>query len=221
MVRRLVSGVVCVVLLAFGMTTLTALTSSATAATVHVGVQHYVTQGPCVPAVLSLRNRVVNTPEAFTVTVTATRPVCDPVDVKAVVYAMPGNKVAWPQTLVTATPFTIDKAGVYTVEFTKGCDPAQFDLIVGDTPDTISPAGQWHGPMLFPVDSNTALQWWGKQCPVPTTTGTSSTTTTSTTVTTTTTTVTTSTTTVPVTTTIPVEIAPPASIVRTQPRLAG
>ena len=188
---------------------------------VNVSTVHYVVQGPCSSTNLVLSNRVVNTPEAFTVTITANAPLCNPVFAKAVVYSMPGDGVAWPQQLAAVKPFTIDKAGVYTVTFTKGCDPAQFDIVTGVTPGTITPGGAAHGPLLFP-DTDTALQWWGKQCPTPTTTGTSSTTTTSTTtVTTTTTPVTTSTTTVPVTTTTPVEIAPPASIVRTQPRLAG
>jgi len=196
---------------------------------VSVSTVPYVVQGPCSSSNLVLSNRVVNTPEAFTVTITANAPLCNPVFAKAVVYLMPGDGVAWPQKLAAIEPFTIDKAGVYTVTFVKGCDPAQFDIVTGAAPGTITPGGAAHGPLLFP-DTNTALQWWGRECPEPTTTTGSTTSTSTTGVTTSTTSTTSSTTTTPTSTSSTTTTAPvpttvpqalPAPITPGTPKVAG
>ena len=56
-------------------------------------------------------------------------------------------------------------------------------MLTGDTPQVISPTGAWHGPLLFPGDVGTSLQWqpdaeWRQenQC-VPASTSTTTTTT--------------------------------------------
>jgi len=133
---------------------------------------------PCQPGLLALSNVVGSDAATFTLVVTAAAPLCDPVQATAVVYAMPGNGVAWPQTLVETKPFTISQAGVTTITFAKGCDPVQFDVVTGATPQTISPTGTWHGPLLFPLDTGTAQQFWGTNAEGCNTTTTTSTTTT-------------------------------------------
>lgn len=154
---------------------------------------------PCLPGLLALSNVVGSDAATFTLVVTASAPLCDPVEVKAVVYAMPGNGVAWPQNLVEVKPFTISQAGVTTITFAKGCDPVQFDVLTGVTPQTISPTGTWHGPLLFPLDTGTAQQFFGTNAEGcnPTTTTSTSTTTLPTNGPTTTSTTTSTTTTVP------------------------
>lgn len=131
---------------------------------------------PCVPPPLGLTYTTENTPESFTLRIVAASPPCSPFEAKAVVYAMPTNGEQWPQTLSEAVPFTISEAGVTEVVFAKGCEPVQFDVLTGATPAVISPLGEWHGPLLFPFDTATSLQWFGSPDCVPTT----STTTTST-----------------------------------------
>jgi LPXTG-motif cell wall-anchored protein len=135
--------------------------------------------GPCVPPPLGLTYTTDNTAEVFTLRITAASPPCSPIEAKAVVYAMPGNGEQWPQTLSEVVPFTISEAGVTEVVFAKGCNPVQFDVLTGETPEQISPLGAWHGPLLFPFDTATSLQWFGDPACNPTTT-TASTTTTST-----------------------------------------
>lgn len=115
----------------------------------------------CQPALTALSNTVHNNPESFVLTVTASAPLCDPIDATAVIYAMPGNGVAWPQELVETADFTISEAGVTEITFTKTCDPVQFDVVTGPTPEVISPLGDKHGPLLFPLDTGTSLQFWG------------------------------------------------------------
>lgn len=159
------------------------------------------TQGPCLPRWLALSYTVADTATSFTLNVTASAPLCDPVwDASAVIYAMPGDSIAWPQELRERVAFTISKAGTTAITFTKTCLPVQFDVVTGATPQTIAPWGEWHGPLLFPLDINTALQHWGYPCEVTTTTA-STTTTTEPTTTTQSTTSTTSTTTTASTTT--------------------
>ena len=139
-------------------------------------------QGDCVPAGLGLTYIVFSDPSVFRLTVTAASPQCSPIDASAVIYGMPGNGEAWPQQLLEREPVTISAAGVYEITFSKDCGPVQFDVVTGVTPQTITPGGVFHGPMLFPFDIETAEQWWGggEGC-TPTTTSTTSTTTTSTT----------------------------------------
>lgn len=137
--------------------------------------------GLCLPPALALRQSTRNTATTFTLTIRVSAPLCSRVNAVAAIYRMPGNGVAWPQTLVRSVPFTLREPGVTEVIFTKGCDPVQFDVITGATPSTISPLGPFHGPLLFPFDLSTSLQWWG--CVPPSTTTTSTTTSSSTTTT--------------------------------------
>ena len=133
-------------------------------------------QGICLPSAFVLTRQIRNTSEYFELIVRASAPPCDPINASAVIYSMPGNGVAWPQRLVEKADFTISKAGTTTIHFTKTCDPVQFDVITGAAPDEISPEGEHHGPLLFPLDTETALQHWG--CVDNSTTTTASTTTT-------------------------------------------
>ncbi len=157
----------------------------------------------CSPGTMGLTRTIQNNASVFKVTITESSTPCTPINAIAVVYAMPGNGVAWPQNLLEANPFTISQAGVTEIIFEKDCDPVQFDIVTGATPQTIAPFGQWHGPLLFPLDLETSLQFWGNtDCnETTTTTGVTTTTregeTTTTTTTTTTTAATTTTTTSP------------------------
>lgn len=136
--------------------------------------------GFCLPAALAMRQSTSNDATTFRLRITITAPLCSRINAVAAIYSMPGNGVAWPQTLQQTKSFTLREPGVTEVIFTKGCDPVQFDVITGSTPQTIAPWGQWHGPLLFPFDPSTSYQYWG--CgPPPTTTTTSSTSSTTTT----------------------------------------
>jgi LPXTG-motif cell wall-anchored protein len=125
-------------------------------------------QGPCVvrnpPLVDPLSNFVFSDPEIFRLRIIVKEPLCEPIDVTAVIYAMPGNGEAWPQRFVEKLDFTLQEAGETVVTFTKTCDPVQFDVITGETPEVIAPLGEWHGPLLFGLDTSTSFQHWG--CPV-------------------------------------------------------
>ena len=141
-------------------------------------------QGQCLPALLALTNVVGQTETTFSLRVIVSAPLCEPITATAVIYAMPGNGVAWPQELVETKDVVISEAGEILVTFTKTCDPVQFDVVVGATPQTIDPFTApftFHGPLLFPVDTGTALQYFG--CTSPTTTTSDTTTTTSSTTT--------------------------------------
>ena len=137
--------------------------------------------GLCLPPALALRQSTRNDATTFRLIIRVVAPLCSRVNAVAAIYRMPGNGVAWPQTLVSTLPFTLREPGTTEVIFTKGCDPVQFDVITGATPPTISPLGPFHGPLLFPFDLSTSLQWWG--CGPTPTTSTTSTTTSSTTTT--------------------------------------
>lgn len=134
------------------------------------------TSGPCVPPPLGLTYTSSNTDEAFTLRVVAASAPCTPIEAKAVVYAMPSKGKIWPQTLSEVVPFTISVAGVTEIVFSKDCSPVQFDVLTGQTPQEISPLGAWHGPLLFPFDTSTSLQYFGNNsgC-TPTTTSTTTT----------------------------------------------
>ena len=121
--------------------------------------------GPCLDPFFALSNTVSDTPETFVLRITVAAPLCSPLEVAAAIYEMPGNGEAWPQTLAERLDFTLDEPGVMVVTFTKGCGAAQFDVLTGDTPETISPTGPWHGPLLFPFDTGTTLQYEGPDCP--------------------------------------------------------
>lgn len=123
---------------------------------------------PCRDAKSALSPHATSTSTTFVLTIDVNAPLCTPVSAKAVVYAMPGNGVAWPQQLVKVVPFTISQAGTVTVTFEKGCGAAQFDVLTGATPQTIN-NGLEHGPLLF-QDVNTAQQYWGAPCSDVTTT---------------------------------------------------
>lgn len=136
--------------------------------------------GICLPPALALRQSTRSDASTFRLIIRVTAPLCARVNAVAAIYRMPGNGVAWPQTLLETAPFTLREPGVTEVIFTKTCTPVQFDVITGATPPVISPLGPFHGPLLFPFDTSTSLQWFG--CP---TTSTSTTSTTSSTTTTT------------------------------------
>lgn len=123
----------------------------------------------CLSHLLALRYQVLDAERTFTLRVISSAPLCQPVTAVAVVYRMPGNGAAWPQELVERREVVLSAAGVTEIEFTRTCMPAQFDVVTGATPQTISPWGAWHGPLLFPLDVRTAEQDWGRQCETPTT----------------------------------------------------
>jgi len=106
-----------------------------------------------------------STPQAFQIRITLARRLCAPVGATAAVYTMPSYSTAWPQTLFERQVVTLLEPGTYVVSFTKGCAPQQFDLIAGTaasvTPPVVAPTGPWHGPLLFPFDLATSLQWRG------------------------------------------------------------
>ena len=132
-------------------------------------------QGECLPRFASLTNRVSSSATNFVLTVIASAPLCEPVEATAVIYSMPGNGVAWPQQLAEALKFTISQAGTTVITFSKDCLPVQFDVVTGATPQTISPTGEWTGPLLFPLNTATSEQYWGSPCPPATTASTTST----------------------------------------------
>ncbi len=137
--------------------------------------------GICLPPALALRQSTRSDETTFRLVIRVTAPLCSRVDAVAAIYQMPGNGVAWPQNLLETAPFSLKAPGTTEVIFTKTCTPVQFDVITGATPPTISPTGAWHGPLLFPLDTSTSLQWWG--CGPTTSTSTTSTTSSSTTTT--------------------------------------
>lgn len=137
--------------------------------------------GICLPPALALRQATRSDATTFRLIINVTAPLCSRVNAVAAIYKMPGNGVAWPQTLLETAPFTLREPGVTEVIFTKTCTPVQFDVITGATPQTISPTGPWHGPLLFPFDTSTSLQWFG--CGPTTSTSTTSTTSSTTTTT--------------------------------------
>ena len=176
---------------------------------------------PCVPTSSAIPSGTMtrtyaSSPIEFVLTVDVANPLCSPINAAAVIYSMPGNGVAWPQSLAAFSPFTVQDAGTTEIRFAKGCSPAQFDVITGNPTQTVSsPLGA--PSLLFPFDIATAEQFWGNgtncgttttstiPCPEPTTTTEVTTTVpeTTTTVETTTTTVPETTTTTEVTTTVP------------------
>lgn len=125
----------------------------------------------CLPGQLMLTRELRNTPEYYELIVHMNGRPCEPIHATAAIYGMPGNGVAWPQTLKETKDFTISKVGTTVIRFTKTCDPVQFDVVTGATPPVISPLGPWHGPLLFPFDMETSVQHWG--CEGSTTTSTS------------------------------------------------
>ncbi len=134
------------------------------------------TDQPCTPGSLGLTRAVHNDADSFTLTVRSSAAPCSPIEAKAVVYAMPAGGGQWPQTLVEVVPFTISEAGITEIVFEKGCDPVQFDVLTGETPQQIAPTGPWHGPLLFPLDIDTSYQHFGNpECNTTTTTTTSTT----------------------------------------------
>jgi LPXTG-motif cell wall-anchored protein len=137
--------------------------------------------GICLPPALAMRQSTRSDATTFRLIIRVTAPLCARVNAVAAIYKMPGNGVAWPQTLLETAPFSLREPGTTEVIFTKTCTPAQFDVITGATPPVISPTGPWHGPLLFPFDTSTSLQWFG--CGPTTSTSTTSTSTSTTTTT--------------------------------------
>lgn len=139
--------------------------------------------GNCLPAAFVMSNKVINTDESFTLVVTVKSKLCQQIKASAVIYRMPDGGRAWPQTLSEKVEFTLLQPSVTTIRFKKGCEPVQFDVVTGQTPGRIDiGSSSYHGPLLFPLDLGTSLQWFGDPSCRPTTTtaSTSSTTPTST-----------------------------------------
>lgn len=134
----------------------------------------------CLPPALAMRQSTRSDATTFRLIIRVSAPLCSRLDAVAAIYRMPGNGVAWPQTLLETAPFSLKQPGTTEVIFTKTCTPAQFDVITGATPPTVSPTGPWHGPLLFPFDLSTSLQWWG--CGPSSTTSSTTTSSTSTTI---------------------------------------
>ena len=149
--------------------------------------------GPCVQPSAAISSGTMtrtyaSSPIEFVLTVDVASPLCSPISAAAVIYSMPGNGVAWPQSLAAFKPFTVQAAGTTEIRFSKGCSPAQFDVVTGNPTQTVSsPLGA--PSLLFPFDIATAEQFWGNgttcgttttttiPCPEPTTTTTEVTTT--------------------------------------------
>jgi len=125
------------------------------------------TSGVCIDQslfLLAASYSTVNTSDSFTLNVRLDQNLCNPFIAKAAIYSMPGNGVAWPQELVSVQEFSIQARGIYSITFPKTCLAQQFDVLTGSTPQTISPTGPYHGPLLFPVGLSSALQWFGFEC---------------------------------------------------------
>ncbi len=125
--------------------------------------------GSCVPTLFgrsALTYRRESTVDHFRLTVVNRWHLCDPIDATAVVYGMPGGGRAWPQHLLESETFEIGGPSTTVITFAKGCRPAQFDVVTGDTPSVVDllPLGPVHGPLLFPGDLGTAEQYAGTNC---------------------------------------------------------
>jgi LPXTG-motif cell wall-anchored protein len=138
-----------------------------------------VVDGACNPlAQGQLTYTTTSDDEVFELVITSATNPCSPIAAAAVAYAMPpGASPAggqWPQTLSERKDFTISQASVTTITFAKECAALQFDVITGESPQTISPTGPWHGPLLFVGDTNTSQQYFPpvEQCGGTTTTST-------------------------------------------------
>ncbi len=120
----------------------------------------------CTDARSAMSLKKVTTPDSYSFVVTLATDRCNPLEAKAAAYAMPDNRGwPWPQTLVETDDVVLDEAGVYTITFTKDCDPIQFDLLTGATPERIDPLGPHHGDLLFPHQdlvtyNGSAYQYW-------------------------------------------------------------
>ncbi|MEI2638477.1 MAG: hypothetical protein V9F03_05710 [Microthrixaceae bacterium] len=73
----------------------------------------------CLPGWMVLTRDIVNTSGYFELVVRASVKPCSPIEAKAAIYGMPGNGVAWPQTLTEVKDFTISQAGVTRIRFTQ------------------------------------------------------------------------------------------------------
>ena len=139
--------------------------ATSTTSSVQVAEQPSASTGPCVDAASTIASgnttrTVTSTATEFTLVVRTARSLCSPLDATAVVYAMPGNGAAWPQTLARSTPVRIQQAGTTTITFSRGCGAAQFDVVTGTVPTEVaSPFAA--PPLLFPLDIETAEQDWG------------------------------------------------------------
>jgi LPXTG-motif cell wall-anchored protein len=136
-----------------------------------------VVDGACNPlAQAQLTYTTESTDEVFELVITSATNPCTPIAAAAVAYAMPAGASPaggqWPQTLSERKDFTISQASVTTVTFAKECAALQFDVITGESPQTIAPTGPWHGPLLFVGDTNTSQQYFPpvEQCGGTTTT---------------------------------------------------
>ena len=134
--------------------------ATSTTSTVQITERPSGGSGPCVDPTTSIATgnttrTVRSTATEFAVVITTVQPLCGPLDATAVIYAMPGNGTAWPQTLARSTPLRIQAAGTTTVAFSRACGAAQFDIVTGPVPTEVaSPFAA--PPLLFPLDIETA-----------------------------------------------------------------
>lgn len=169
---KLATGIMCLVLLTVVVAPGAGATTASAAGAADTSPDITVTQTTkppgwfCLPSFLALRPHVTSTPTSFVLTIDAVVKPCNTVTAHAVIYLMPTNGGAWPQTLDQKQTFTISQRGTTTITFAKHCQPAQFDVVTGATPPTIAPWGPWHGLPLFPFQFlTTSLQYFpGPDC---------------------------------------------------------
>ena len=101
------------------------------------------------------------TNDQFIVNIVLTHNLCEEKIATAVVYLMPTDGGQWPQYLIEKYDFSIRDAGEVIVAFDFGCDPAQFDIVQGTTPDVLN-SGFEH-QLLLPARLDTALQHFGAE----------------------------------------------------------
>ncbi|UDY37571.1 hypothetical protein [Dermatobacter hominis] len=128
-------------------------------------------EGDCVPTAmgrLAWTYDVDSTADHFRLSIHNPSTLCDAVDATAVIYEMPVDG-SWPQRLAATEGVTIREASTTVITFTKDCQPAQFDVVTGATPDVIDVSGAHHGPLLFPGALDTSEQHHAPGCTTTTT----------------------------------------------------
>ena len=129
-------------------------------------------EGECVPVLVgraAWTYAVDSTADHFRLTIHNPSTLCEAVDATAAIYVMPENG-SWPQRLAATEDVTIREASTTVVTFTKDCQPVQFDVLTGETPDVIDVLGPHHGPLLFPGALDTSEQHRAPGCATTTTT---------------------------------------------------
>jgi len=116
-------GATLVVIGALGITpAVMAATGQETAAAAESNIQIVQTPsgggGICLPPVFAMRQSTRSDATTFRLIINVTAPICSTVNAVAAIYKMPGNGVAWPQTLLETAPFTLGPGA--TFEFLVG-----------------------------------------------------------------------------------------------------